>query len=740
MLPKLPYGDQIRKAQTVAFSGINRNPAAPDGSVYWTQNMGADRMPCLSPRKPRWFIGEFDDCKGVFAYNGLYMVRGTTIYKDGVEVGEAKNDSEKEFVHYNDAVTNEDYVIMFPDKVMIRDSAPEPKQWKKGQYIVDVEANFFRDPDMRYCIIEFPDINLRELGLEAGDEITLSGSDYTANNKTVKIERIGIHQMQFRPDLLHDAREQTITIFKENVEPLEFDNVKVDVASGYNETMGTDATEFYVYSDHVDFRAMGLKAGDSVTITSSKVPGNNKTATLIHAGHRHLAFPYGTFATVMADNVTITKNNPAPVSGLVTDMEVSVENVQVVFQDGTIFGETAECNTIKRTDGVWETTGLKVGDAITISGSAEEKNNSVFVIREMSGQYLRFDENAFENTPQEGGAPEETEQISMKKEVPDLDGIFTNEQRLWGWKGSMIYCSKLNDPTNFNVFDQLADDSWTYPMDGSGDIIGGIVYQGYPMFFKQDKVVRVYGDRPSQFRVMDVSTMGLHPGCGKSLAIAGDTLLYVSRNGVTAYRGGYGENMHDSFGDLHFSEAVAATDGRRYFLSAYDGEAWSIWVYDTNWNAWFREDAQHIIHSAYDRGNLYFIFENLQGHRFMWLDGHAVDVPETAMKENFYSEVEFGDFTGNYWTAGRGYGNPSRKGTSKIQLRVTLKNAALTVWISFDGGERRKVKSIQSEGKRSYYLPIIPKRSDHYRIYLEGAGDWTLNSLVREEYSGSDIH
>jgi len=740
MLPKLPYSDNIRKAQAVTFSGINRNPAAPDASVFWTQNMGADRMPCLSPRKPRWLIGQYDDCHGIFAYNGLYMVRGTTLYKDGEPVCETPVESEKQFAHFNDPVSNEDYVIMFPDKVLIKDTAPEPKEWKTGLYLSNVHANFLKDPDMKYSVLELPDLNMRELGINDGDEITISGSTFETNNKTVKINRCGTHMAEFKEGTFRIALNETITIYKAGVDPLTFANVKVDVASGYNESMGSDATMFFAYNLDMAFKEMGLTAGDTVRISGSSVPGNNKKATLIAVNNRFLAFPFGTFSTVASDVITITKVQPEPTSDIMTPMEVSVDNVEVVFQDGTIYGETAEANTIKRVDGVWETTELKVGDAITISSSDEAKNNSIFVIREMSGQYLRFDENVFENTPQVGGSPEETEHINIKKEVPDMDGIFTHEQRVWGWKGSMIYCSKQNDPTNFNVFDDLADDSWAYPMDGSGDIIGAIVYQGYPTFFKQDKVVRVYGDRPSQYRVMDVSTMGLHPGCGKSLAIAGDTLFYVSRNGVTAYKGGYGENMQDTFGDLRFTEAVAATDGRRYFLSAFDGAEWSIWTYDTNWNAWFREDAEHIIHSAYDKGNLYFVFENLQQHRYMWLEGHAVSVPESATKESVYSEVEFGDFTGNYWTAGRGYGNPSRKGTSKIQLRVTLNNAVLTVYIAYDGGEKRKVKSIETQGKRSYYLPLIPKRSDHYKIYLEGAGDWVLNSLVREEYSGSDIH
>ena len=41
--------------------------------------------------------------------------------------------------------------------------------------------------------------------------------------------------------------------------------------------------------------------------------------------------------------------------------------------------------------------------------------------------------------------------------------------------------------------------------------------------------------------------------------------------------------------------------------------------------------------------------------------------------------------------------------------------------------------------KRSFYLPIIPRRSDHFRIRFSGTGGWRLYSLVRESYSGSEL-
>jgi hypothetical protein len=74
-------------------------------------------------------------------------------------------------------------------------------------------------------------------------------------------------------------------------------------------------------------------------------------------------------------------------------------------------------------------------------------------------------------------------------------------------------------------------------------------------------------------------------------------------------------------------------------------------------------------------------------------------------------------------------------------MRVELEaGATLAVKMMFDSdSEWRHVAKLTTEKKRSYYLPIIPRRCDHFRIRLEGVGEWRLYSLTREHYSGSEI-
>ena len=649
MLPRMPHRDMIHQTQAMSFGGINRNPAAGDGSVFWTMNMGADRMPLLSPRKPRWRVGIYSECNGITAYNGLYMVLGDTVYKDGEALGELEQTGAKRrFAQMNGQI------LVFPDKKIIR-------------------------------------------------------ADQTSETDT------------------EDAEWPT--------EELIAEDVRVEIGGGY--ILATDVR------NPTDWTQTSLRPGNQVMIRGS-APENNKKAQVLEITETELRFASDTFEPTAQDTITVIKcfAGSAPAPGMIEDMNLDVVSdggltpgITVRFCDGIYGRDRAEANTIEAEDLYWASTGLRAGDAVRIDAGEGSPNNKTVVIREIDGKALRFYENSFTNTP-EG----ETVQITIHRSVPDMDGIFTHENRLWGWKGNTIYCSKLGDPLNFEVFDGLSTDSWTLELDGPGDILGAIVYQGYPTFFKEERVYRVYGDRPSQYRLMETSAMGIHPGCGESPAIVGDTLFYVTRNGMAAFNGGYSRDVHAPLGELRFTKARACSDGRRYYLSAMDANAgaYSLYVYDTVWDAWFVEDGLELTGFAVDRGNLYFI--NRTG--YLWLDGHAAEAPKGAEKEDWpKSYVEFGDFTGANWSNRRTTGNPNRKGTSKLLLRVTLApGSTLMVQISFDGGPRELVKVLEAQGKRSYYLPIIPRRSDHYRLYLSGAGDWTLDSLVREEYSGSPLH
>ena len=395
-----------------------------------------------------------------------------------------------------------------------------------------------------------------------------------------------------------------------------------------------------------------------------------------------------------------------------------------VIRDGTYIGEEAKANTIYA-EGIDWSLYFKTGDAVTISGAVKHpENNRTPIIREIDGAELRFYENVF--VIDEGG---DTETLTISRTMPDLDFICENENRLWGCKGDTIYASKLGDPTNWNVFDGLATDSYAVNVGSAGDFTACTSYLGYPVFFKEETIYKVFGDKPSNFQVMSSASLGVERGSHESIAIAGEVLYYLSRAGVMAYSGGIPSPMGAAFGTVRYRDAVGGSDGRKYYVSMKDesGE-YSIFAYDTWTKLWHKEDKKEIINFGWNE-ELYF----LDADGTLWLNGNARTVPADAVKEPpVASWVEFGDFVES---------DANKKGTSKLQLRLEVDaDSEVQVQMMFDTeGEWVPVSTLSTKVKRSYYLPIIPRRSDHFKIRLVGIGGWKLYSLVRENYSGSEL-
>ena len=392
----------------------------------------------------------------------------------------------------------------------------------------------------------------------------------------------------------------------------------------------------------------------------------------------------------------------------------------VSFQDGTIYGEPAEKNTIKATGVNWEDY-FQPGDAITISGSSA--NNKSIIIREISGDEMHFYENSFTNGSDTG--------VKFEREVPVLKHMIENENRLWGCNDTTIYASKLGDPFNFNVFDGLDTDSFTVDTGSAGNFHGAISFLGYPTFLKERRIYKVYGSLPSNFEVLGSATLGLAEGSGESLAIAGEALLYLNRNGVCMFTGGIPTPICKAFGLERYRNAVAGSDGLKYWISMQDSaNVWHLFCYDTQKGLWHEEDNLQIIHMAYSEGNLYM----LSADGKLWITGNIQRPPTSAEEEDFEWEAEFTDYVDD---------SPDKKDIRKLLIRMELdEDAYCNVWLQLDSDGnwfQPQDGTLEEETKRSYYLAIIPRRADHYRLKLTGKGGCRVYSITREYSIGSPM-
>lgn len=405
------------------------------------------------------------------------------------------------------------------------------------------------------------------------------------------------------------------------------------------------------------------------------------------------------------------------------------------IQDGTYAGEDAKANTIYASGAAWDSI-FKVGDAVTISGAVKhESNNKTPIIREIDGDYLRFYENTF--TISDGG---DSETLTVKRTVPDMDFLCENENRLWGCKEDTIYASKLGDIFNWNVFDGVATDSYSVNVGSAGDFTACCSYLGYPCFFKEEHIYKVYGDKPSNFQVMGSASLGVEAGSDASIAIAiaGETLFYLARTGIVAYSGGIPQQVGAAFGTQRFRNAVGGSDGTKYYVSMKDtAGAWHLFVYDTLRGLWHQEDALEVVGWGWN-GELYFLAADGR----LLLNGNARTAPDTAVRETEVSWMtEWADFYEYTTYSSASVPIPQKKGIGKLLVRLELdEGASVKIEMQFDSdGVWREVKTLQAEKKRSFYLPIVPRRCDHFRIRMTGSGGCRLYSLVREVYTGSEL-
>lgn len=396
----------------------------------------------------------------------------------------------------------------------------------------------------------------------------------------------------------------------------------------------------------------------------------------------------------------------------------------VTFKNGTYKDVEADCNTMEFSVDV-ENLGFKEGDAVTIRGCTKHpENNKTAIIREIEGKQLRFYEYAFVLDGTDGTTEyKETGTITLSREVPELDMIMAVDNRLWGAKDDTIYASKLGDPENWNVFDGLTTDSWFQATGTAGEFTGCVSFLGYPIFFKENHIFKIYGKNAENFQPSKSATMGVKRGAGQSLAIAGEVLYYLSPNGLCAYSGGVPESVAAPFGEVRYKTAVNGSDGQRLYMSMEraDGET-ELFCLDTATGLLCKEDDLDAAAWCCFDGVLYALLEK----------GNAVAVNQDigmAME----SMVEFGDFYEQ---------SMDRKMTPRLQTRMMLEEGAeLKISVQYDSeGTWRPVKTFTATKKMSFYFPVRIRRCDHYRIKLEGKGYWELLSMAREYIVGSGVH
>ena len=325
--------------------------------------------------------------------------------------------------------------------------------------------------------------------------------------------------------------------------------------------------------------------------------------------------------------------------------------------------------------------------------------------------------------------------LRLERTMPEMDFIIESENRLWGCRYGIaangqvvneIYACKLGDFKNWNCFMEVSTDSYVASCGTDGQFTGAITHLGYPLFFKENCVHKVFGNYPANFQIQTTACRGVQKGSSKSLAIVNEVLYYKSRNAVCAYDGSLPNEISAALGEASYSDAVACSYGNKYYISMKDAaEEYHLFAYDTAKGLWHKEDNIAVKHFCSCRNELYFIEKDSSAIRTMFGSGTVDTDPVKWMAE----------------TGVLGMYTPDKKYISKISVRLSLEiGTKIYIYAQYDScGEWEQLSSMTSTSLRSFSIPIRPKRCDHFRLRIVGEGDAKIYSITKTCEQGSDI-
>ena len=356
--------------------------------------------------------------------------------------------------------------------------------------------------------------------------------------------------------------------------------------------------------------------------------------------------------------------------------------------------------------------------------------------------------------------------ITIKRTVPDMDFVCEQDNRLWGCSNDNheIYISKQGSPFNFNCFLGLSTDSDVITIGSDGDFTGCISHLGYVLFFKEDRVHKIYGTKPTNYQVTEVMMRGVQKGCFKSLLICNETLFYKSKAGVMMYQGSLPENIGDELGTEAYTDAVAGVYKQKYYISMKDGaDVYHLFVYDTETGLWHKEDNTRFRDTLSVLDELYYLDGE---HHLMTVGGKGSTFTVKRLvssistittqtgtatwaassytnfeysinpEEEFEWEMESGDLYD---------GSIDSKYIGRLRILLKLfQDTEINVYLLYDNNTKwehvfNKKYKYNDTFLDTFNIPIIPRRARRMRIKITGNGKCLIQAIGKLIEQGSEL-
>ncbi len=680
-----------KAVQLLSFGGLNLSDSTKAGELRVSRNLSSDRHPYLTTRKKRTTLGTYTRPTALFDWDGLIVVDGTSLMFDGETVGTVTA-GEKQFAVINTKL------IIWPDK----------------KYL-DLTSNEFKP-------------------LEAALSSPASNAVFTSS--TLKMDAVA----------LVGSADVQIPYTSENMLTVKvYTSVLWTEADGWTKNGEAEklATEIEVGDIVIPTKieasgayVIGFKAGDNTYPAENNDGRYFEIMAVADNAAQEYRWEYFTYHNVTVGGETVI--NIDRFIGYIYGTEDEYPDPGIADYGGEsyYFANRTESGTTgivdityddhSSSDGELLSDYFKAGDVVTISGCMTYPENNIpapsndtdkrLYITNVTDDTITFDSAVF-TAGSEAGA------VTVTKLVPDFSFICAHKNRLWGVQDQTIYASALGDPSTFFDYSNLSTDSYAAPVDTKGEFTGCCSYSDDLIFFKEDMLYRVVGNYPSEYGYAKYNLPGLQAGSYKSLQIINEVLYYKAKTGIYAYTGGTPQLISYQLGLNIHSNAVAGTDGIKYYVSMLDADGlWGLYVYDTLHGGWLREDVVHVADFTYQYGILCF----------MDLDsGAVIGVGGEGDEDDFGWTAELVEIDA---------ATLNKKHFTKIAVRMDLSARAwLKVETSCDRSAFKQVYLTHDDNAKTFTIPLLPVRCDEIRIRLSGMGQCIIKSIECEYSVGSDL-
>lgn len=302
--------------------------------------------------------------------------------------------------------------------------------------------------------------------------------------------------------------------------------------------------------------------------------------------------------------------------------------------------------------------------------------------------------------------------------IPDGGIIFSCKNRLWTYKGTRIYISADGNPTKWIDYDGRENSSF-YIDSGDGEPFTFCTeIGGYPVFFTDNKIYKIYGDRPNNFTLVCCSNFGGIRSSDYSSAVkAGAYLFYLSHGRIMRFSGGVPE-CDDNFPGSNISSAIGGCDGERYYLSVLmNGGETALYVYDIYSHTWQEYVGEYFNNFAKCRDIFY-------GTRY----GELVAIRGMRnLQENYLPEDDFeceAEYENLYF-----YNKP----VCPVGIGCVLysdEDSNVSFYLMYnDSGQWYESGEVYGKFSGMKYFGIVPVRTNSLKLKIKAVGNFEIKKV-----------